>query len=65
MTVATDYQRVLLPHPGRSEPVSLKEYQAEDGYAGWKKALTSMTPDQVIEEVKASGLRGRGGRAKL
>ena len=61
MTLATEYVRVLLPHPGRETPVSLKEYQAEDGYAGWKKALTSMTPDQVIEEVKASGLRGRGG----
>jgi len=63
VTVATDvdYQRVLLPHPGRGEPVGLEEYRAESGYAGWQKALTSMTPDQVIEVVKASGLRGRGG----
>ena len=63
MTVATnvDFERVLLPHPGRSEPLNLKEYRAEGGYAGWQKALTSMTADQVIEEVKASGLRGRGG----
>jgi NADH-quinone oxidoreductase subunit F len=63
VTVGTgvDYERVLLPHPGRTEPLSLEEYQAEGGYAGWKKALTSMTPDQVIEVVKASGLRGRGG----
>ena len=63
MTLATnvDFERVLLPHPGRSEPLNLKEYRAEGGYAGWQKALTSMTADQVIEEVKASGLRGRGG----
>jgi NADH-quinone oxidoreductase subunit F len=61
MSVAVDYARVLLPHPGRTEPLSLSEYESEDGYAGWKKALTTMTPDQVIEEVKASGLRGRGG----
>jgi NADH-quinone oxidoreductase subunit F len=63
VTVATDvdFERVLLPHPGRSEPLSLEEYRAEFGYAGWQKALTSMTPEQVIEEVKASGLRGRGG----
>ena len=61
MTVAVDYQRVLLPHPGRTEPTSLEQYQSEHGYAAWKKALTSMTPDQVIEEVKAAGLRGRGG----
>jgi NADH-quinone oxidoreductase subunit F len=31
------------------------------GYEAWRKALTAMTPEQVIEEVKASGLRGRGG----
>jgi NADH-quinone oxidoreductase subunit F len=63
VTVATDveYQRVLLPHPGRGEPVSLEEYQSEGGYSGWKKALSEMTPDQVVDEVKASGLRGRGG----
>jgi NADH-quinone oxidoreductase subunit F len=63
VTVATgiDYQRVLLPHPDRSEPLSLEEYQSEGGYAAWKKALTNMTPDNVIDVVKASGLRGRGG----
>jgi NADH-quinone oxidoreductase subunit F len=61
MTVAVDYAPVLLTHPGRTTAVSLKEYQAEDGYAGWHKALTTMTPDEVIEQVKASGLRGRGG----
>src|SRR5229473_2445439 len=61
MSAALDYAPVLLPHPGRTTPVSLDEYQAEDGYAGWRKALTEMAPDQVVEEVKASGLRGRGG----
>jgi len=61
MSVAVDYARVLLTHPGRTTPVSLSEYQAEDGYAGWRKALTEMTPEQVVEEVKTAGLRGRGG----
>ena len=61
MTVALEYEPVLLTHPGRSAPVSLSEYQAEGGYVGWRKALEKMTPDQVVEEVKASGLRGRGG----
>src|SRR5437868_5947778 len=61
MTVGVDYAPVLLTHPGRTSPVSLKEYQAEDGYVGWKKALTTMSPEQVVEEVKAAGLRGRGG----
>src|SRR6266849_2830501 len=61
MSVALDYVPVLLPHPGRTTPVSLDEYRAEDGYAGWRKALTTMTPDEVVEQVKAAGLRGRGG----
>jgi NADH-quinone oxidoreductase subunit F len=61
VSVAVDYERVLLTHPGRTSPVSLEEYEAEGGYAGWRKALTRMSPEQVVEEVKASGLRGRGG----
>jgi NADH-quinone oxidoreductase subunit F len=61
MSVAVEYAPVLLTHPGRTTAVTLDEYRAEDGYVGWKKALTMMTPDQVVEEVKASGLRGRGG----
>ena len=35
MTVGTDYEPVLLTHPGRTSPVTLDEYQAEGGYAGW------------------------------
>jgi NADH-quinone oxidoreductase subunit F len=61
MSAALDYAPLLLAHPGRSTPVGLDEYRAEDGYRGWHKALTTMTAEQVIEEVKASGLRGRGG----
>jgi NADH-quinone oxidoreductase subunit F len=61
VSVAVEYAPVLLTHPGRTTPVTLEEYQAEDGYAAWRKALTKMTPDQVVEEVKAAGLRGRGG----
>src|SRR6202165_2790245 len=61
MSVALNYAPVLLPHPGRTTAVSLDEYRAEDGYAGWRKALKEMAPEQVVEEVKAAGLRGRGG----
>ncbi len=56
-----DYKPILLPHPGRTTPVSLEEYRQKGGYRGWEKALREMSPDDVIEEVKASGLRGRGG----
>src|ERR1700736_5780204 len=61
MSTALDYAPVLLPHPGRTKPLRLDEYRAEDGYVGWHKALTTMTPDQVVDQVKAAGLRGRGG----
>ena len=61
MTVGLDYEPVLLTHPGRTSVVTLDEYQAEGGYAGWRKALQKMSPEQVVEEVKAAGLRGRGG----
>src|SRR5258708_15973738 len=61
MSTALDYAPVLLPHPGRTTPLSLDEYRAEDGYAGWRKAVTTMTPDEVVEQVKAAGRRGRGG----
>jgi NADH-quinone oxidoreductase subunit F len=56
-----DYKPILLPHPGRTTPLSLEEYRAEGGYEGWTKALRDMTPDDVVNEVKSSGLRGRGG----
>jgi len=44
------------------EPWTLESYLKYDGYQAWQKMLDGeMTPDEVIEEVKASGLRGRGG----
>ena len=44
------------------EPYTLKTYEQLDGYKSWRKILAGkMTPEQVVEEVKASGLRGRGG----
>jgi NADH-quinone oxidoreductase subunit F len=61
VSVVAEYAPVLLTHPGRTTAVTLDEYRAEDGYVGWQKALTTMSPEQVVEQVKASGLRGRGG----
>jgi NADH-quinone oxidoreductase subunit F len=40
---------------------TLATYEARGGYRSWEKALQAMKPEQLIEEVKASGLRGRGG----
>ena len=47
---------------GEDEPWTLETYEKLDGYQSWRKILAGeMTPDEVIDEVKASGLRGRGG----
>lgn len=54
-------RRVVLENCGRVDPNDIRDHIARGGYQALAKALTSMTPDQVIEEVLASGLRGRGG----
>ena len=53
--------RIALKNCGYINPDNIEEYIARGGYEGLGKALTTMTPAQVIEEVKISGLRGRGG----
>ncbi len=53
--------RIALRNCGVIDPENIKEYIAMDGYQALAKALTTMTPDQVIDEVLNSGLRGRGG----
>lgn len=54
-------QRIVLGRAGVIDPESLDDYLMSDGYLGLGKALTEMTPDQVIAEVEKSGLQGRGG----
>jgi NADH:ubiquinone oxidoreductase subunit F (NADH-binding)/(2Fe-2S) ferredoxin len=54
-------RRVALRNCGSIDPERLDEYVARDGYASLEKALFEFTPEQVIDEVKRSGLRGRGG----
>lgn len=51
----------VLRNKGRIAAESIDEYIARDGYAGFAKALTEMTPEEIVEEIKKSGLRGRGG----
>ncbi|MBQ4626666.1 MAG: NADH-quinone oxidoreductase subunit NuoF [Clostridia bacterium] len=53
--------RIALRHCGIIDPVSLDDYREADGYQALEKALKTMTPEQVIEEIKISGLAGRGG----
>jgi NADH-quinone oxidoreductase subunit F len=53
--------RVILRNCGRINPERIEDYLAAGGYKALKRALTEMTPDTVIDEVKRSGLRGRGG----
>ncbi len=52
---------IALRNRGLIDPGKIEEYIANDGYRALAKVLTSMTPDEVIEEIKDSGLRGRGG----
>ena len=57
----TKQTRIALRHCGVIDPTSLADYCDADGYKGLKKVLTTMTPEEVIEEIKISGLAGRGG----
>ena len=54
-------KKIVLRNCGSINPKSIEEYILRDGYAAISKALSSMTPDSVIAEMKNSGLRGRGG----
>jgi len=54
-------KRIALKNCGVIDPENIDEYIAFDGYKALEKCLFEMTPDQVIDEVSKSGLRGRGG----
>ena len=53
--------RVVLRNCGKIDPENIEEYIAEDGYAALAKVISEMQPDEVIDTVLRSGLRGRGG----
>jgi NADH-quinone oxidoreductase subunit F/NADP-reducing hydrogenase subunit HndC len=53
--------RVVLRNCGVIDPENIDEYIAREGYSGLEKVLFEWTPEKLIEEMKASGLRGRGG----
>ncbi|MFP4365310.1 MAG: NAD(P)H-dependent oxidoreductase subunit E, partial [Spirochaetia bacterium] len=56
-----EQNKIALRNCGQINPTEINEYIAADGYAALAKAVTAMDQDQVINEVKESGLRGRGG----
>jgi NADH:ubiquinone oxidoreductase subunit F (NADH-binding)/(2Fe-2S) ferredoxin len=53
--------RSVLRNCGKIDPENIEDYIAEDGYHAMEKVFSGMTPEQVIDVVLASGLRGRGG----
>jgi NADH-quinone oxidoreductase subunit F len=54
MPLATEFRGII-------NPLDIEEYQKRGGFAALKKMLESMTPEEVIDEIKNSGIRGRGG----
>jgi NADH-quinone oxidoreductase subunit F len=53
--------RIVLRNSGVIDPENIEEYIGVGGYEAWEKALTQMKPEEVVNEVKESGLQGRGG----
>ncbi len=56
-----EQMKIVLRNCGRIDPTSMEDYIARDGYRAIAKVLSSMKPEDVIDEVVRSGLRGRGG----
>jgi NADP-reducing hydrogenase subunit HndC len=61
LTFYKKQQRLVLRHCGLIDPERIEDYIALDGYKALEKCLFEMTPQEVVKEVKDSGLRGRGG----
>lgn len=54
-------ERRILTDIGRVDPTSIASFREHGGYAGLERAVTRMSPEEVIAEIRAAGLRGRGG----
>ncbi len=61
LTFYKKQKRIALQNCGRIDPENIEEYIAFDGYKALEKVLLEMSPDEVIDMVEKSGLRGRGG----
>ncbi|MCB9881880.1 MAG: 4Fe-4S binding protein [Planctomycetes bacterium] len=54
-------ERIVLENCGTIDPASFDEYRAAGGYEALERCVRELTPDEVVETIRASGLRGRGG----
>lgn len=61
MPFFTKQEKVVLKNTGHIDPEDIEEYMARGGYLALEKALKTMTPQEVVDLIKKSGLRGRGG----
>ncbi|MDR1754664.1 MAG: NADH-quinone oxidoreductase subunit NuoF [Eubacterium sp.] len=61
LDILNSQYRIALQNCGIIDPESIEEYIEKEGYKAAKKCIEEMTPERVIEEIKISGLRGRGG----
>ena len=57
----TDFEKILFKHIDYPNQDKIDTYIKNGGYTGLEKAITTMTPEEITEEVIKSGLRGRGG----
>ena len=55
-------QHLATEYCGQIDPTDLDEYLRHDGFAALRRCLEQLSPEQIVEHVQASGLRGRGGR---
>ena len=63
LPIMKDQIRIALRNCGHIDPTDVYQYIANGGFEALDKALTGMTPQEVLQQVKDSGLRGRGGAA--
>jgi NADH-quinone oxidoreductase subunit F len=56
-----EQKRILLKNSGLIDPTKIEDYIAVGGYSALAKALFEMAPEEIVDEIKRSGLRGRGG----
>jgi len=61
MSFYNKQKQIVLKNRGEIDPAQIDDYIGKGGYSGLIKALASMSPEQVVEEIKISGLRGKGG----